>query len=45
VIYFYHNAEVPIYLLMAYAKARQENLTPDEKRILKRLAAALKESS
>lgn len=45
VIYFYHNAGVPIYLLMTYAKARRENLTPDEKRILKRLAAALKASS
>jgi hypothetical protein len=43
VIYFYHHAECPLYLLMVYAKARQENLTPDEERTLRKLAAVLKE--
>lgn len=28
VIYFYRDADRPLYLLMVYAKARQENLTP-----------------
>lgn len=42
VIYFYHDAERPLYLLMVYAKARQENLTPDEKRIVRNFAALLK---
>jgi hypothetical protein len=42
VIYYYHNAEHPLYLLMAYAKARQENLTPEEKRTMRELAALLK---
>ncbi len=42
VIYFYHHAECPLYLLMVYAKARQENLTADEKRTLRKLAAVLK---
>jgi hypothetical protein len=41
-IYFYHHAERPLYLLMIYAKARQENLTPDEKRTVRKLAALLK---
>jgi hypothetical protein len=36
------NAEHPLYLLMAYAKARQENLTPEEKRTMRELAALLK---
>jgi hypothetical protein len=31
VIYFYHDADMPLYLLMIYAKARQEDLSADEK--------------
>lgn len=42
VIYFYHDASRPIYLLMAYAKARKEDLTPEEKRTVRALAAVLK---
>jgi mRNA-degrading endonuclease RelE of RelBE toxin-antitoxin system len=42
VIYFYHNAHRPLYLLMVYAKARREDLTPDEKRTVRKLAALLK---
>jgi hypothetical protein len=42
VIYFYHDADRPLYLLMVYAKARQENLTPDEKRAVRALAETLK---
>ncbi len=41
VIYFYHDADRPLYLLMVYAKARQENLTPDEKRAVRKLAEIL----
>jgi hypothetical protein len=29
VIYFYHNDERPLYLLMVYAEARRENLSSD----------------
>lgn len=42
VIYFYHDANRPLYLLMVYAKSRQENLTPVEKRAVRKLAAILK---
>ncbi len=42
VVYFYHDADRPLYLLMVYAKARRENLTPDEKRAVRKLAAILK---
>jgi hypothetical protein len=42
VIYFYHNGDRPLYLLMIYAKGRQENLTAEEKKIVRKLAAILK---
>ena len=42
VIYFYHGGERPLYLLMVYAKARQENLTADEKKAVRKLATILK---
>ena len=45
VIYFYHDAERPLYLLLVYAKARRENLTPDEKKSVRKLAAVLKGKS
>jgi hypothetical protein len=42
VIYFYHDVGRPLYLLMVYAKARQEDLTPDEKRAVRKLVGILK---
>ena len=42
VIYFYYDAGRPLYLLMVYAKARREDLTPDEKRTVRSIAAVLK---
>ena len=42
VIYFYHDAGRPLYLLMVYAKPRQENSTPDEKRAVRKLTEILK---
>ena len=41
-IYFYHHANRPLYLLMVYAKARQEDLSPDEKRTVLEITALLK---
>jgi len=41
VIYFYHDAGRPLYLLMVYTKARKEDLSSDEKRAVRRLAAVL----
>lgn len=43
VIYFYHHADAPIYLLLAYAKAKREDMTPDEKKAITVLAAILKQ--
>jgi hypothetical protein len=42
VIYFYYRTDTPLYLLMLYAKARSENLSPDEKRAMHDFAARLK---
>jgi hypothetical protein len=42
VIYFYQDRKRPLYLLMVYAKARREDLSPDEKRMVRRLAGVLK---
>lgn len=42
VIYFYHSSDRPLYLLLIYAKARQENLTAEEKKVVRKLAAILK---
>jgi hypothetical protein len=42
VVYFYHDATRPIYLLMVYAKARQEDLGPAQKRAVRELTAVLK---
>jgi hypothetical protein len=42
VIYLYHSSNRPLYLPMIYAKARQENLTAEEKKIVRKLAAILK---
>lgn len=44
VIYFFHDPDRPLYLLMVYAKARRENLTQDEKREVRKLATTLKSS-
>jgi hypothetical protein len=42
VVYFYHDARRPLYLLMVYAKARQEDLTAEQKQTVRRLSAVLK---
>lgn len=42
VIYFYHDPAMPIYLLMVYAKARRDDLSPDARRTVQGLVARLK---
>src|SRR5215472_2472085 len=43
VIYFYHNSAMPLYLLMIYAKAQRDDLSPDARRTVQALVARLKE--
>jgi hypothetical protein len=45
VIYFYYRADVPIYLLIVYAKARREDLEPEAKRAVQALAARIKQAA
>ena len=42
VIYFYYNPAAPFYLLMVYAKAVREDVTPEAKQALLRLVARIK---
>jgi hypothetical protein len=42
VVYFFHDPNRPLYLLMVYAKARKEDLSADEKRTVRQFAAAMK---
>jgi len=44
VIYFYHHADAPLYLLMVYAKSRREDLAPDAKRAVQAFAARIKQA-
>jgi hypothetical protein len=41
VIYFYHDAEMPLYLMTAYAKNARENLSKAEINALQNIARAL----
>src|SRR3954468_22038792 len=43
VIYFYRDANLPLYLLMIYAKARQEDLSADDERAVRKLVGILKD--
>jgi mRNA-degrading endonuclease RelE of RelBE toxin-antitoxin system len=42
VIYFYHDPAMPLYLLMIYAKARRDDLSPDARRTVQVLVARAK---
>jgi hypothetical protein len=42
VIYYFYNEKFPIYLLTLYAKSEQEDLSPDHKKSLTKLAQILK---
>jgi hypothetical protein len=42
VIYFYRDADRPLYLLLVYAKAQREDMTADEKKAVRALAKVLK---
>jgi len=42
VIYYYYDDTVPLYLLYAYPKSKREDLTEDDKKILRKLVEELK---
>lgn len=43
VIYFYYHKDAPLYLIAAYAKAQQEDMSPDEKKVITTLVEGLKQ--
>jgi hypothetical protein len=44
IIYFYHDPAMSLYLLMIYAKARRDDLSPDARRTVQALVARLNEA-
>lgn len=44
VIYFYHDASMPLYLLTIYAKAQREDLSTDEKQRARAMVMAIKQA-
>ncbi len=44
VVYFYHNQQMPLFLLLVYAKSQRVDMTADEKKIVRAMAMTLKRS-
>jgi hypothetical protein len=44
VVYFYHNQQMPLFLLLVYAKSQRVDMTADEKKIVRAMASTLKRS-
>jgi hypothetical protein len=44
VIYFFYHRAAPIYLLMVYAKAVSEDISPEAKKVVREFAARIKEA-
>ena len=42
VVYHYRDEDIPLYALLAYAKAARTDLTPEERRTMATLAARIK---
>ena len=40
---FYHDPQMPLFLMLVYAKAQREDMTPDQKKQVRALAASLKQ--
>ena len=45
IVYFYHDMQVPLFLILVYAKAQREDMTPDQKKQVRTLAAVLKQGN
>jgi hypothetical protein len=41
VIYYYHSESIPLFLLSAYAKSRQSDLSPAERAVMRRIVAQI----
>jgi RelE toxin of RelE / RelB toxin-antitoxin system len=45
VIYFYYNPTTPLFLLMVYAKAMRDDVTPDAKKAVAEFVASIKRAA
>lgn len=45
VIYYFHDDRIPLYALMIYAKNQKEDLSPDGRKAVARLVAAIRASA
>jgi len=45
VIYFFHDRDAPIYLLMVYAKSVREDISPEAKKAVRDFATRIKQAS
>ena len=45
VIYFYYTPTTPLFLLMSYAKAMREDVTPEAKKAVAEFAARIKRTA
>ena len=43
IIYFFYSRDVPIYLLMVYAKGASENISPEAKKLVREFATRIKQ--
>ena len=43
IIYFFHDRNAPIYLLMVYAKGARENISPEATKVVREFAARIKQ--
>lgn len=41
IIYFFHDLNMPIYLLAVYPKSRKDNISAEEKKIMQQLTREL----
>ncbi len=44
IVYYFHDASLPLFLITAYANSRKENLTPRELNAMRKLVAELRSS-
>jgi hypothetical protein len=44
VIYFFHDRNTPIYLLLVYAKAVREDISPEAKKMVREFATRIKQA-
>ncbi len=42
-IYYFHSQNIPLFLITVYAKAEREDITPDQKRMMRDFVTDIKQ--